>query len=299
MVIATVWVRVPLRVLILELNMYHVIDDISSLKKIVFCDYYNYDDEDKVIPVKQLIVDLYGKKYTLPDDKDLSLQWKGIYNNIIVTAPELEGEMIILQDYGMGCSSKEEYYELPLDFLLSNNFPSLMWYNNSLWHCELDYNTQSTLVCIRLCDYSKIDLNNINSKRPYNINLLVEKNYTLQSPLYFNIRIYYNDKTDDLMLKALPTYGELINPTVLQDTINTIAEYGSFGKTNENTEIEYLTRDYLVNKGFSYNADSKSWSNGVITIKDNGELPPDEVFDYGDIPLFTRSSFDNLLKEKQ
>ena len=143
--------------------MYNIIEEINSLHCIVIKD---SRAKDSFIPISELHVKCYYHEFDLPVNEDKLNEVDGIYNNITITSKLLNGELILLQDYGDHEGlPPEDTIDIPRWLLYADN-GSIGWYDGYLIYATI---IGQDLTIHRLINYEKIDLNIIQDKRPFSM----------------------------------------------------------------------------------------------------------------------------------
>lgn len=145
--------------------MYNVVEDLYSANIINIIDPYKKQIV-KTCKVKGSVVKLYDNEIHIGIDV-FNHGWNVLYNNITLHNNELDSELIILQDYG------DYEGEVPNGFLEINRAipftdanTSIGWYDS---HLVLISSYEGVLYVYKLIEYPKIDISELNDKRPYNL----------------------------------------------------------------------------------------------------------------------------------
>lgn len=260
--------------------MYDVIKSIHDLNKIVITDAYQSGQEE-IIPLAGSKVHMWGEEIEFPISQ-FNLEWNKVYNNCTLTNSRMKTELVILQDYG-DHKDKElsGWFEINRAIPFTNLDTSIGWYDNQLVLISI---FRDTLFVFKLADYPKIQVEKVRSKQPYNFKVLVENNYTSDSPIYLwiNIQPGYSENykvTEDFLgshfIKTPLTYGKITHPDWLTSALEYYpVNYDMLRNWDEN----YLRRDDFVINGFSFDSDIKCWIKGNLKVHDNCETAPNFYF---------------------
>lgn len=249
--------------------MYNVIEDIRSLKSILLD-----DDLTNMIPLNKVNVRLLGTPKssnqllsdTNPED------WERIYNNVVLSGGSLEGDLIILQDYGdhEGSLISYEETEVPREMLFLSDSGSIGHYQGKLYYFIIESNT---LVGYKLSEHELGDLSYLYDKRPFDFLTYIGSWDNVYDQLVkFRLLINTSNDSGQIIEGDLGvTYSQIANPKHLESVIGFIKnESSNLGVVDTN---KYLTNDYLIDNEFSYDSSTKEFKklvdNEEIVIKYN------------------------------
>lgn len=187
--------------------MYNILQEINNLRYICI---KRLGKEDKILSTE-------GVKCTLPNVGSVILPtenteiFDGYYQNLVLTGEYLNGELILLQDYGdyEGVPTGED---IPRWLTFIDN-GSVGWYDNYLFYAGIIGND---LVIWELTECQKIDLNKIDTKRPFRFWYIRNSDDSVE----VDIKIRYNEKDgsifDNWIVIPIPTtYKDLTTPSSL------------------------------------------------------------------------------------
>lgn len=245
--------------------MYNTVEELQGIHQILI---EQWDKDNIYLPSKGLIIDNYGHKFTYPYNYQNDVD--DLYGNVTITGEQLASELVILQDYGdHECPPPENFIEVPRWLLYYDN-GSIGWYDGYLCYIAISDNR---LIVSKLTEYSKIDINKINSKRPFNFKLLIPKDWKQEDKLIYYIELSIIDKDGHHDFRLIKfeshfTYGELIDP----NRLNRLLILANYELGDSSDEIP-LSRDLLVSLGFSFDHNSLKWSKGDKFITEDGIDP--------------------------
>lgn len=245
--------------------MYNTVEELQEIHQILI---EQWDKDNIYLPSRGLTIDNYGHKFTYPYNYQNEVD--DLYGNVTITGEQLASELVILQDYGdHECPPPENFIEVPRWLLYYDN-GSIGWYDGYLCYIAI---SDDKLMVSKLTEYSKIDINKISSKRPFNFKLLIPKNWKSEDKLIYYIKLSIIDKDGHRDFRLIKfeshfTYGELIDPNRLSRLL-ILANY----KLGDSSNEIFLSRDLLVSLGFSFDHNSLRWNKGDKFIVEDGVDP--------------------------
>lgn len=236
--------------------MYDILQEINNVQHIVI----KYVDDERIIPFKDISCTLPGVNSVTVPAEDVEV-FEHYNQNLILSGGQLEGEMILLHDYG-DYEGNPPGEEIPR-WLLFIDGGSVGWYNGYLTYAAV---VDNDLVVWMLKKYQKISFEGLNTKRPYRFWLLKGNSNSDNVKAAIKISYYeYDPSFSDWIFAEFPVnYNALTSPSHLFNISNKC----HFGP-KKSTNISYLSRELLVYLGWSYNADKDQWSKNNVTLFDD------------------------------
>lgn len=203
------------------------------------------------------------------------------FENVDVYTNEL-GKLTIFQDYGNDINVRSGYDYIPYQLVLpDNNKSSLGYYNGKFVYIIISNNY---MRIYDLFEKELPDLSTLNYKRPYTFSIVTDG-----VDIYYQVSLNLDDyfeylyKTD----KKLTSILTLDNINKVLDGTKNSVQYD-----NAVSKHKYITRDYLVKQGFSYN--NKVWYKNGISLEDwGGDVP--FIVKYNNDYIFEIKDLENLL----
>lgn len=247
--------------------MYNVVEQLLTINRISV---FNLNQElEYTIPKKGIKGCVYDQKIDL-DHPEFNGEVKHIYCNTILHSGQLEGNLYIFQDYGLGdldfqMSIWDSNVTLPLRAYFPTFDISLGWYKG---YWVLTFVENKTLHLINLTKGEEPNIDDFDSKRPFTVVLYTNSKYQLENPVY--VGVYLNKKENPSELKVkIPNVilRDLLSPSNLRNLI-----FNDSYTPNPN----YITRSTLVERGYELNGNT--WTKGNIKIIDDREEYPNVYF---------------------
>lgn len=234
--------------------MYEILKTLQKTNKIMIIE--PNGSEFKTYPIKDLYVEWGTETINLPIE-EYNEDWDNYYQNVVIK--ELPSDLIIYQDYGdEGCTVPDGYKYLPKDLLFSNNSPSLGWYDGYVCYVDLVVNS---IQVTKLFPMSEDDFwkgYELSTKRPYDFSICVPETQKLDDPIY-----YYIWLGEYILYKTNYTLKDLVDADNLNYMISPYKDETEYYQKN------WITRDWLVINGFSFDRDNKCWTKGNFKLYDD------------------------------
>lgn len=231
--------------------MYDVLKDLYNARFLKI-----YDNQQLIVetPTKGLKTNFASEHITIRETP-FNEEWNNYYNNIVL---EWDSPITILQDYGDNCAGAPTgSLSVPKELVLGYSNSSVGFYKNKIVYFQ---ETSDTIIgtTVGTIDHS-IKVKELRQKRPYDLELFIDNNYTLDSPIQCCLYINYADKSDEIIIWNLEgvKYGDFIHPNCISQMIDHL--YIPTEQRVAYGNDKHITRNYLINQGFSFNANDKSW----------------------------------------
>lgn len=226
--------------------MYDIVEDLENCR-IISEHFFDTPEKTKEYYTKNVEINCYDHHSQFPITKEFIKEVKGLYNNITLRNEVFE--LQILQDYGQGCLSIPEGYEMLPEQLLEETFDSNVgWFNGYL---SLIYKEGDILNVAKLIEAPKIDMEHLRDKCPYSY-FLCSKDKEVYIAIYVN---YWKDNfidskeyifdthftTDDLL--GLPNIRKMVAMIPVKTQGNKWSQYEYNGR-------KILSRNWLASRGW-------------------------------------------------
>lgn len=270
--------------------MYNVVEDLYSLNTINIIDPYK-KEIIKTCNINSSVVKLYNTEIHIGLDM-FNPKWNDVYNNVILSNDGLDSELIILQDYGdYEGEVPDGFLEIDRVFPFTDVNTSVGWYDN---HLVLISSFDGVLYVYKLIKYPKINICELNGKRPYTFKVLVSKDYSEITPICVYVEFKLKDKGYKHVLESISIlYYEITTPQHLNEVVESRF-------IEEKYKEQFLTRDDFVINNFCYDSSIKCWKKDSLCIFD--DCKPFSGCNFcmhkegKTIILYTKRNLENLLK---
>ena len=235
-------------------------DVIKELKKVTMVEFYDENQENiKNIPFSNVTFNFIGGN---GDVYDLNtFKPRGEYENLEVYSNEL-GKLIIFQDYGNDSKPPTGYEVLQYQLMLPDNDNSSLGYYNGKFVYILVSNNYMRIY--DLFEYELPDLSTLFYKRPYTFNIITDGDN-----VYYHISLYLDNYFEHIY-KTNKKLSDILTVKNVNELFNGNKNYVPHDDVVSNGK--YITRDYLVKQGFSFN--NEQWHKNGLYLEDYGEDAP-------------------------
>lgn len=232
-------------------------DVLKSLYNAQFLKIYDHQQLLVEIPTKGIETTFAGESIVIKETP-FNEEWNDYYNNIVL---DWDSPITILQDYGDNCAGAPvNCLTVPKELVLGYSNSSVGFYKNRVVYFQ---ETKDSIVGTTIGNiYFSINVNELRQKRPYDLELYISSDYTLDSPVKCCLSIQYAEKPNKRLVWDLEgvKYGDFVHPDCISQMIDRLYIPTEF--RSDASSQRYITRNYLINQGFSFDAKDKSWFKG-------------------------------------
>lgn len=218
-----------------------------------------YDNQQLLIetPTKGIKTTFAGESIVIKETP-FNEEWNDYYNNLVL---DCDKTITILQDYGDNCAGAPSgCLTVPKELILGYSNSSIGFYDNKIVYFQ-ETNDSIVGTIIGTINHP-VEVKELRQKRPYDLELYISSNYTLDSPVTCCLIISYADKPSEKIIWDLEgvKYGDFVHPNCISQMIDRLCIPPEF--RSDVSSKKYITRNYLINQGYSFDANDKSWFKG-------------------------------------
>lgn len=248
--------------------MYSVIKDWLKADKLIV---HDLTGSSEILTLSGSVCDCYGDVISHSDEYDD--RFDDVYNNAVITSKEVDLSLVILQDYGAEVLNEDN--SIPAELVFPVREPSVCYYNGFI---GLVARSHDNLSLLKIAEFDRININDLRSKRPYH---RYGFSYRIGGGILFSVEL----SNEEVVLKSVHTPLNLSSLVSLSN-LRKVFECIDFGGILDDSDLsKYITRDWLVSEGWSYNGSGR-WSKGDKVIIDNKMDFPNAYFTYQDKYIF-------------